>query len=600
MVQRLGSSLISHKGRILSNLVDMSPTISVGDAKRLTPNEGDKILLNGLQYSFNPNLGLVDNPNSPNITTDDEIHILVNSGGHWVFDDYDKLAKMESRNYAKYLGKLRTRQNIKFATFGDSITWGYGIGGVRFDKPWPTHMVEELTSTNRQTFTVDNFAIPSDRAVTQYERTMSQASDADICTIMLGVNDAKFASDNGNDITAINGNSLYGIENYALIMRKFIAREILRGRCVVVLGTTPYVSGATTDEMGNMAEPWVARSYDSTAKSVAEEFGCAFIDTKRDIMLHFGISESMHDGIHPKEDFVPVLGKRFAAVFANQDYKNPYVLTPGSVMLPNWLMFPISSNRPLKLSELKNGSSPPFGGAADDPDAIGIKLPQDALGGKVTFAFYLDTDSLVLFPSINSAGGQYSFGLIADGGAKQPAYTSTFLSLLPDRQYISSGRSVIGSGKKNRRTESYSQIYTACYMHYTTRGWHTLSFNIGDNAGDVNIEGIVCTTYQEVKDNDIYGGVSGSVQMKTNAAPEFSGVIASVNNSDTGTYVFTLGSILSQDRYRVDIQGYDDNGVALQGRYDWKADRSFRVRFFNESGALQSPVNYIVQTIGGR
>ncbi|MEI7177147.1 GDSL-type esterase/lipase family protein [Pectobacterium carotovorum] len=554
----------------------------------------------GYLFKFNPERNLVPGQPVSAITVDDELHKLVTSGGMLEFDDYEKLRNAESRNYAEYQALMRTNKPVGMVNYGDSITWGQRPDFGQYPLNYPAQIAQTMTSLTQSAWSSQNMASPGDTAMVNYRRTMQDGTTGSISTIMLGVNDIKVAWLNGDEsIDNINGNTLYGVKNYALVMRKFVARELLRGRCVVVLGTTQWVSEANSSPMSNMTECYVSRSYDAAAKEVAEEFGCVFVDTKRDIIQQFGISESCHDGIHLREDFLPIIGKRFAAFLMQQDYKNPCVLGVGDVFIPGFFQNPISSSRTIKQSSFTDGSSPPFGGAANNPEAMGCLLPNDATGGNVTLAFYVDTDSLVIYPSINSDGTPYSFNLILDNGATQPDYPSDveIIPVLRDRQYILSGRAISGSGKKNRTTERYSQINTACYMHITTRGWHMITFAVGMNAGVAAVEGLVCDSWSNVRNNDVFGGVSGTL-LRSGGTNTVTGFVTGCTSEVTGEFNVSIDNLVV-DNYRVDVEHTEDS-TFIHYQVIFKSANSFRIQFYNAAGTLVNPTSFRATVIGGR
>ncbi|WP_052234621.1 phage tailspike protein [Pectobacterium brasiliense] len=583
--------------------------MSLSDAKAYSQYEnGQSVFITDIGYlfKFNPERNLVPGQPVSVITVDDELHQLVTSGGMLEFDDYEKLRNAESRNYAEYQALMRTNKAVAMINYGDSITWGQRPDFGQYPLNYPAQIAQTMTSLTQSAWSSQNMASPGDTAMVNYRRTMQDGTIGVISTIMLGVNDIKVVTNNGSNPENAEGDALYGVKNYSFLMRKFIAREILRGRCVTVFGTTQWVSAANASPMGNLTECYLSRSYDAAAKEMAEEFGCAFVDTKRDIIQQFGISESCHDGLHLREDFLPIIGKRFAAFFMQQDYKNPCILATGDVMLPAFFFQPVSSNRTITRSEFTDGSSPPLGGGTSNPEDIGVLLPNDATGGSVTMAFFLNSDSAVIYPSINSNGTPYSFNLILDNGAKQPDYPSDveIIPVLRDRQYILSGRSISGSAKKNRTTEDYSQINTACYMHVTTRGWHMITFAVGQNAGVAAVEGLVCDSWSNVKNNDVQGGVSGRGKW-TSSATEVSGKVLSITRNSLGVFSVTTGTLVPEG-YRVEIDVTPDFNANTIRTYN-KSGSGFSIAFMQAEGSgidlafnPYDPASFIVRVLGGR
>ena len=571
--------------------------------------EGEMVYLTdvGYVFKFSTSRFLISGLAESEITSSDTLHILVSSGGMLQFDDFHKLKAIETKNFARYQAKLRSNSAIAYISYGDSITYGLNELGGQYPSPYPSVMSSYMTYTSRSTWSLTNQAIPGDRAITQYMRTRAATPAGDVCTIMLGVNDVQYATNNGANSIGILNSIDWNVENYTKIMRLFVARELLRGRCVVLLGTTQFITlggGGTIP----MSSAYLASAYDSAAKQVASEFGCAFVDTKRDITQQFGISESLHDGVHPKASFHEIIGKRLAAFFMQIDYKNPLVMGSGGVIIPNVVHNPVLSNQELDVTNLfTDGSSPPLLGGVSAPEAVGIRLPHVTAGGVVTIPFYLDEDSVIAFPSINSNGTAYSFDLLLDFGATQPDYPSDLDVLLKDRAYIYSGRSISGNADKNRTTERYSQVISGCYMHITTRGWHSISFAMGGNASIINLEGIVFDSWQNVRNHDVFGGVSG-VAVWSGGVSSTSGFVSSVTKLETGKYRVEFGVLggLVRDRYRIDVEVNADYAVNTYRIYS-KNNDGFSIEFVQGAGfgadvplALYDPSSFKLTVIGGR
>lgn len=548
----------------------------------------------GYLFKFKESRNILEGQSESLMSVDDELHKLVDSGGMLEFCDYEKLRNVETVNYVKYLSKLKTNSNIQLVAYGDSITFGLDPSGGQYSNNYPTVISQVMTNLTQSSWSSQNKAFSGDRALTNYLRNINDGTTGDISTIMLGINDIKYSTGNGENPSGIQGDSLYGVKNYTIIMRKFAARELLRGRCVTILGTTQWIGPANSSPLGGFSECYLSPVYDEAARGVAEEFGCGYIDTKRDILQQFGISESCHDGIHLRTDFLPIFGRRLASFFLQLDYKNPCKLGANSVMIPSIFFQPISSSSTFVNEDFLDGSSPPMGGADNNPQATGLFFKN---GSSITMAFYLDSDSSVIYPSINSQGASYSFSLLLDDGAKQPDYPSDVNVLLKDRQYILSQKDISGSTKKNRTTENYSQIYTACYLHVTTRGWHSITFSTNSVSGDVAIEGLFCDSWSNVRNNDVYGGVSGSL-FRSGATNETTGFVTGCDQVAVGVFDVYLGN-LDASRYRVDVE-FSEDASLIFSRVIYKQNTAFRVQFYDITGAAVTPTSFRLIVSAGR
>ncbi|MBW5893105.1 SGNH/GDSL hydrolase family protein [Pectobacterium polaris] len=562
--------------------------------------DGQRVYLTDVGYTFvyNSSRNIIPGHADSEITSDDELHKLISNGGMLEFDDYDKLNELENLSYTQYQAKLRTNKPIRLISYGDSITWAQGPGGGQMSVTYPSVTAEVMSSLTQSEWTSQNKAFPGDKALTHYIRTINDGSDGDISTIMLGINDIKAVTDNGNDPENVDGDSLYSGKNFSVVMRKFVARELLRGRCVVLLSTTQFVGGANISPMGNLTEGYVSWVYDSAVKSVANEFGCMFIDTKRELIRQYGLSESAFDGVHLRDEFIEILGKKLAAVFMQQDYKWPCVIQQGSVVLPHPFYTPVSSNVTLKRNEFTNGTSPPFLGDADNPEAVGVMLPNDPVGGNVTIAVYVKEDNSLIWPSFH-AKGPWTTNMILNNGARQPRYPSNveIPTILQDPEYIRSSRALSGDTSKNRATERFSQIATAGYLHITTAGWHMITFASGQNAGPVSLEGLVCDSWSNVKNNDINGGVTGTL-FRRGSSNTVTGFVTGCTSEAVGQFNVSMANLVT-DSYRVHVE-YTEDAFFIVHRIVFKTENSFRILFYNAANAPINPTSFRATIIGGR
>ncbi|APU03064.1 tail fiber protein [Pectobacterium phage PP81] len=557
--------------------------------------EGQRVYLTdrGLFFKFTSARYVVGSAPEALLSVEDELHIFVDSGGMLEFDDYESLSFLEAKNYNSYLADFRTNTPIIMGAYGDSITFGLQADGSQAPNNYPKTAASVISQRTRTPFTAINRGIPSDRALTTYLRYPQGIAGTRLSTIMLGVNDVQFATGNGADWNAIKSN-LYSVENFHVVMRKFVAREILRGNAVVLLGMTQYVS-LNLGELGGFSTPYLAQCYEAAIRSIAKEFNVMYVNTRKDIIGNYGISESCYDGLHPKDSFQKIIGVRLAAMLLHVDYKNPLEVGAGSIASANILHSPIVSNRVLVVSE-KSGFSSPLGGAENNPAATGVKIPEGETGGSITVAVYIKDDSAVVFPTINGDTA-YSFDMLWDEGNKQPDFDYDGDLLLKDRQFHVSAKSISGNAPKHRLTENYSQIYGGCYFHVTSRGWHILTFNAGPNAGNVSYEGLVVTSWESVRSNDVYLGVNGLATKDASGITIEKNILVCHKQQD-GQYNVTTAN-LNPTTYMVNVETPQDDRLLLS-QVLYKTQSGFQVRFYDKDNLLSEPAEFTIKIIGGR
>ncbi|QGF19782.1 tail spike protein [Pectobacterium phage MA1A] len=570
--------------------------LSTADAKITSVfKEGQRVYLTdrGLFFKFVPTRHVVGTDPEALLSVEDELHVFVDAGGMLEFDDYETLSFLEAKNYNRYQAEFRNHNPITYVAYGDSITWGLQADSSQAPNNYPASIAAAITRRTTVPFTSVNRGIPSDRALTNYLRYPQGVAGSKISSIMLGVNDVQFATGNGEFWQNIQ-NNLYSVEHYHIVMRKFVAREILRGNTVVLFGMTQYVS-LNKGELGGFSTPYLAQVYEAAIRSIAKEFNVMYVNTRKDIIGNYGISESCYDGLHPKDSFHKIMGNRFAAVFLSVDFKNALEVGVGSIVSANILKSPIVSNRTLVVSE-KAGFSSPLGGAENAPAATGVKIPEGATGGSVTVSFYLKDDSAVIFPTINSDTA-YSFDMFLNEGDKQPDFDYDGDLLLKDRQFHVSAKSISGSAPKHRLTENYSQVFAGCYFHITSRGWHTITFNAGPNAGNVSYEGLVVTSWESVRSNDVYMGVNGLATKDASGIQVEKNILQCVPQG-TGQYNIVTAN-LNPTTYMVDVEIPQDD-ILIVPRVIYKHQAGFQVRFKDKDGNGIEPVEFTIKLIGGR
>lgn len=595
---------------------------TTAESKLLTFSEGDNVIISDRKnhrFKFQDSRQLISGESATLMTFDDEIHILVNAGGMLVFDELDKLATLESENYAKYVAKVRGRTDIVIKdAYGDSITFAqanpsdpgstnrigdatnFGDGSVyahwQFDNSYPVRLEETLDAALTSGGTVSNRGFSGDTVVKGYLRHRV-VTTADVSLIMYGINETLNATSNGSIPGGIVSNSLFNVFNFAKILYLFCTREILRGKAVIVMGTTPFESLVGYDG-SNLSSTKLSTAYSDAAQSVAESLNLKYIDTRSDIFRQY--SNIFNDGTHLNDDGLKILGFRMAAPLIGGGYKNDYRIKEGDVLLAHELQSRIQSIGALQI--LPNvSSSTPF---LKNSEPSTIQLILGAPARNVYIPFYAESDNLVIYPTL-LISGTTTLDILLDAGALNPINMASFPLGLPASR-PTNAKSVTVTQFKNRSNTNFSDS-TDPHIHVPNRGWHFLL--IRNTGAQVNsfLDSLVIDSVTNVLERDVNGGVSSLVNFDTGPiSVNKEKNMDAPTSSGTGVFSFTFTEQLANLTYQVlaePIGGANINVFKVSN----KTTSGFDLTFTEAPGigvgiswALYDPTTITVRTIGGR
>ena len=124
-----------------------------------------------------------------------------------------------------------------------------------------------------------------------------------------------------------------------------------------------------------------------------------------------------------------------------------------------------------------------------------------------------------------------------------------------------------------------------------------LTFAVGQNAGVAAVEGIVFDSWSNVRNNDVFGGVSGTLFRK-GVASTMTGFVNACTSEATGVFDVAISNLVPEN-YRVEVE-YTEDDFFIQHRVIFKAEGSFRIKFYNAANVLVNPTSFRATVIGGR
>lgn len=377
----------------------------------------------------------------------------------------------QSTYIAKAFEKIRTAQAFSVECNGDSLSYGHDTtsADIRPADSTLTPSGDNHTATRASTTypeALDSYLseVYGSEKVIVYNRGFSgdttqksfnhwtTPSGADIAMVMLGTNDA----------------SQQTIEAYLSWYRKIIERHLDNGTAVIIL--TPPKTRNTTDTKLD--------SYINALYTFAKEYGILVVDVQ-EIMSNYS-QDIYSDGVHFNGKGYSILGARLSSIFIGDGILNPKKVGIGSSL----------SVRPMVDSVIfKPGKAIISAGGFPGPDeqvasqGIGVALIN---GDCAYYSVYVDTDDVVLSPSIYFPGSLVNAEISLDFGTEIPHMTNDFnrgatVASPTDRPTnpvsVNKNDANIGVSIALAGFKSFNR---SKLIHVTKKGWHTLKIKCID------------------------------------------------------------------------------------------------------------------------
>lgn len=209
----------------------------------------------------------------------------------------------------------RSLRDIKWVSYGDSITFGVGVDFVNGEKLWQDYITERYDIGTHIKMGVGYSTVAykssnTEKAFCNDDRLNALiAEEPDIVTILGGANDYIFSIPIGTDEDVVNKNVETFKGAYAYIVDKILTAK---PDTVIVL------LGMFLNAMGNYApnpkELHQLKEYAIATKEIAEYFGLPFVDLNECGFNKYNFNDTdgvfSTDGIHPNKEGV----KRIAMV----------------------------------------------------------------------------------------------------------------------------------------------------------------------------------------------------------------------------------------------------------------------------------------------
>ena len=201
---------------------------------------------------------------------------------------------------------------LTYVAFGDSITYGadYTRNYAQMDDPYPELVARELNLSSFENFGVSGatFVANSLGRVCMTERILSFDGNADIISVMLGVNDYACSLPLGQ-ITDTSNTTVYGSLNLIAKHLTTVCKDSF------AFFMTPY----KTTYNGN--SPYRLIDVANAVKEVAQLYGIAVLDMYELGRYELEMYKSSSDGIHPSQEFIATYAAPQIAEFIRKNYK---------------------------------------------------------------------------------------------------------------------------------------------------------------------------------------------------------------------------------------------------------------------------------------
>lgn len=573
----------------------------------------------GCEFKFINTRRLVPASDELVVTFDDEVHILVNSGGMLQFSDFGILSSIHSINKSKVVSAVKdTTTEISVDVYGDSETFGqalpdthnatnmigvptgFGDGSThehwQYNAHYPQWLWSMLVDNYANPTKVNNFGYSGDRVQSGYLRHRIKTGSK-IAVLAYGINDCLFSSSNGTDPSGI-GNGAYSVESYTRALSLFVAKQILQGKEVVLLGSVVFASLSGYDQ-SQFSASRLARAFNGASKNVADAYGCKWIDTANDILNQYSMTEITQEGTHLNVEGHRIVGVRLASALMQNEMVQK--VSGGSVVIANPSTGVIASKN--KNNILPNStSSTPWGFTSNDPTTIPV-------GNEwISVPFYASSDNLVAYFNglSNSAGVNYEIRL--DDGCLQSDLHFQYSFL--QRKPVSTKSGTINTWF-TREITNFSDP-DGLFLIIPNKGWHVLSIKKTGGSGSLLFDSVMFESLSNVLASDKFGATaklvmdsSGSpASLSYNADESYN--IGSASVLSAGTIRVSFRNGMANNNYQVSIDAVCGGGGVISAvTQKDRAGFTIQVLYGDGSGGGMSfnptnPSHLVVSVIGGK
>ena len=576
--------------------------------------EGELIYITdvGHVFKFKSSRYLIAGQAQSEMTFSDNLHIIVTAGGMLQFAEFDKLHGIQSANSARFAAAIKDRTTpVTVDCYGDSITFGqaladtanatnkigvatgFGDGSThehwQFNNNYPQWIASYLADNLWQSSVVNNYGHSGDRAISGYLRHRV-VSGSLAATIMYGINDCLFATSNGGQPERLTTDPLYSVVHYQEALRLFAAKQILQGKSVTILGTTPFANLVGFDGT-QLASMKLCRAYNAAAKQIAAEFGCRYVDMARDVFNQYGIMEITQEATHLGEVGLKIAGERITAALVTVETENR--ISHGSVLIANPGINALLSKDAINAFGNSTSSTPP-GTTTSDPSCVVVSSEW------VSIPFYAETDGLVAFVNgVVTGTPPTGVEINLDFGSVQSNYhyQHSYLNGKP----VSSKSLSMQSTPFKRENQNFSDSSSAIIV-VANRGWHTLSIRKTSGSGSLLLDSISFESLEFVMASNVYG-VTASCSVSAGALDSGARNVTSASQDYPGEFGITFTSPMANNKYTVVVDVNETGSDPVTATVRFKSTGVFGVAFNKWNGtawAKFAPSMFTVKIIGGR
>jgi len=413
----------------------------------------------------------------------------------------DMLSPYYARKNRQYLGevsrKLRYGENVTITFYGDS-------NSMRSNSRYQVKMLEALNGVYGGKISRIDRAYAGDSAKAGYER-WTTTHNGDISIICYGTNDSS---------TQYGYPEATKVRDYIYWLEKLIIRELEWGKAVILVSPIPTRNDkrweTKTKTMVTDPYPTIFRAdsyvFGNLCKWIAEKYSAPFIDS-REILSSYedeifanangnslGTATSpFGDPVHLTDEGLEIWGKRVAGIFIGDSLLRPQKATANTAFATRKGEDPFTTNAP---PERIRYYTPYAWGVGDN--IAGKRALELFANEEITYAFYVDTEDLIVYPNIFVFANSIA-EIKLDYGIRQP------LGTLDEEQknganYGYQGASTFTIDTTSTRktfnitkgqdpiTKDSNADYVSKGIKISSKGWHTI--NIKCLTGYVSVSGI--------------------------------------------------------------------------------------------------------------